>query len=371
LSFLRSAEDTIDLEIERSLQRVVLEFELDRSTLYQVQPNGVAHISHQWVRPGLPRTPLYANVIEVAPWATAKVMSGQTIQFSRLGDLPPEAALDRKAYDSGGNKSNVTVPVKLGENVVGGVAFGTIRSEREWSPAVVRSFQLTGQVFGFALERKKTVADFVRLRDDLDRAVRVASLGELAASLAYELDQPLNAILHAAQTALRLLPSEGGDLEEVRNALQSIVHNDRLAAKTSGSVRRLFKRARREKPSLPLSERFAELERLLRNDATVKHLALGFEDEVLVALSTKSEKPCQRLPTAGKPMDVLKRLHGSLTSRERQVFALVAAGLSSKQIGKELGIAEKTTKVHRAHAMEKMEAGSLAELVRIAARLGI
>lgn len=111
LSFLRSAEDTIDLEIERSLQRVVLEFELDRSTLYQVQPNGVAHISHQWVRPGLPRTPLYANVIEVAPWATAKVMSGQTIQFSRVGDLPPEAALDRKAYDSGGNKSNVTVPV--------------------------------------------------------------------------------------------------------------------------------------------------------------------------------------------------------------------------------------------------------------------
>jgi len=54
------------------------------------------------------------------------------------------------------------------------------------------------------------------------------------------------------------------------------------------------------------------------------------------------------------------------TSREAEVFALVVTGLLNKQIGSELGIAEKTVKVHRARGMEKMRAGSLAQLVRLA-----
>ena len=60
----------------------------------------------------------------------------------------------------------------------------------------------------------------------------------------------------------------------------------------------------------------------------------------------------------------------SLTPRERDVFGLVVTGLPNKQVGAELGTAEKTVKVHRARVMQKMEAGSLAELVRMADRLG-
>ena len=61
----------------------------------------------------------------------------------------------------------------------------------------------------------------------------------------------------------------------------------------------------------------------------------------------------------------------TLTSREREVMALVVQGLLNKQVAGQLGIAEKTVKVHRGRVMEKMEAGSLAELVRLAGRLGI
>lgn len=56
----------------------------------------------------------------------------------------------------------------------------------------------------------------------------------------------------------------------------------------------------------------------------------------------------------------------ALTPREAEVFALVVTGLLNKQIGAELGITEKTVKMHRARVMEKMRAGSLAELVRLA-----
>jgi FixJ family two-component response regulator len=61
----------------------------------------------------------------------------------------------------------------------------------------------------------------------------------------------------------------------------------------------------------------------------------------------------------------------TLTPREAEVFALVVTGLLNKQIGSELGIGEKTVKVHRARVMEKMRAGSLAELVRLSAEASV
>lgn len=60
----------------------------------------------------------------------------------------------------------------------------------------------------------------------------------------------------------------------------------------------------------------------------------------------------------------------TLTPREREVFALVVEGLLNKQIAGELGTSEKTIKVHRARVMQKMQADSLAELVRMAERVG-
>ena len=67
----------------------------------------------------------------------------------------------------------------------------------------------------------------------------------------------------------------------------------------------------------------------------------------------------------------LKALFATLTSREREILALVAAGLMNKQIAAELGLAEITVKLHRGHIMRKMDAKSLADLVRKAETLGI
>ena len=67
----------------------------------------------------------------------------------------------------------------------------------------------------------------------------------------------------------------------------------------------------------------------------------------------------------------LRSSYASLTPREREVMALVVSGLLNKQVGGELGISEITVKAHRGQMMRKMKAGSLPELVTMAARLGL
>ena len=69
--------------------------------------------------------------------------------------------------------------------------------------------------------------------------------------------------------------------------------------------------------------------------------------------------------------EALRQRYERLTRREREVMALVVGGQLNKQIAGELATSERTVKFHRAHVMEKMAAGSLAELVQIAGQLGV
>ena len=103
----------------------------------------------------------------------------------------------------------------------------------------------------------------------------------------------------------------------------------------------------------------------------VEFLEKPFDDKILLkAVQEAVERDrTERLDREG--LAEIESRAETLTSREREVMALVVQGLLNKQIAGQLGIAEKTVKVHRGRVMEKMEAGSLAELVRLAGRLGI
>lgn len=94
------------------------------------------------------------------------------------------------------------------------------------------------------------------------------------------------------------------------------------------------------------------------------------EAALLAAVASAIERDIAFRESRVEMIEVMKRF-GLLTSREREVLSHVAAGRLNKQIAADLGIAEKTIKLHRGRMMSKMKVRSLAELVRLSDRLGL
>jgi FixJ family two-component response regulator len=103
----------------------------------------------------------------------------------------------------------------------------------------------------------------------------------------------------------------------------------------------------------------------------VDFLTKPVDDEALLAAVRNALEIDHRAREAQVQVDALRQRLATLTPREREVLGHVVAGRLNKQIAADLGTVEKTIKVHRARIMEKMAVRSLADLVRIAERLGI
>jgi FixJ family two-component response regulator len=101
----------------------------------------------------------------------------------------------------------------------------------------------------------------------------------------------------------------------------------------------------------------------------VEFLTKPFNDEVLLTAIRQALERSRLALAREAEMQELRDHYASLTPRERDVMALVVSGLLNKQVAGELGIAESTVKAHRGHVMQKMKANSVADLVKMTARL--
>lgn len=103
----------------------------------------------------------------------------------------------------------------------------------------------------------------------------------------------------------------------------------------------------------------------------IDFLTKPFNDQDLLDAIHRAIEKDKQIRREQDEIGTIQQRVDSLTPREREVFSLVVTGMLNKQIAYDLGMSEKTVKVHRSRVMDKMQADSLAELVRLAYKVGI
>ena len=126
-------------------------------------------------------------------------------------------------------------------------------------------------------KQKQMERDNSLLRDELNHVSRVSAVGELTASVAHELNQPLAAIMSNAQAAINFLDKKVPDMDEVRDALMDIVSDDQRAGNVINRLRKLLIKAEPEKSILDLTDLVDEVILLVKNDALHKNVLITHE----------------------------------------------------------------------------------------------
>ena len=179
--------------------------------------------------------------------------------------------------------SGVFVPVRT-ERKIRIVLAAISRMPRSWPAELVQATVWLGDMVASALDRMATQSSVIkeqekrfhaeaetrRLRDQLAHAGRVTMLGELAASMAHELNQPLTAIYTNAQAAQRFLDRRPPSVAESRAALHDLGQDCRRAGEVLGRLRQMFRRQETERVPLAVDALIEHVLKLLHEDAVAR-----------------------------------------------------------------------------------------------------
>jgi signal transduction histidine kinase len=261
--------DQFDQEVQHGLREVAAFLEVDRGGLIEFPPGGGGTARSWAIEERLD--------VDEFPWVTSRLKRGDAVGFSQLEELPDEAAVDRESYLTLRVKSQVAVPLPVGATVVGGLLFSTVAAERTWPDEVMEQLHVLREVFANTLARRRSELEAQRLRQDLMHIGRVSAMGELTASLAHELNQPLTAILNNAQAAQLLLAAKVVNLETIGRILDDIVADDKRAAGVIHALRAMLKKGDSTYASLDLNDVISAVARLITSDAIVRNVPISLE----------------------------------------------------------------------------------------------
>ena len=165
-AFIAVPIQDIDRAIDLGLARIASTLTVDRSTLIRVSPlTGRAEVTHSFATDGVaPEPRRLISARDSHPWSFAKASAKESIIFSSLDELPPEAGLDKENWRRIGLKSYVAMPIVVAGELHGSLTFGCVRIERNWPNDLVARMRLLAEIFGSALARK-------RAQEELDLAV--------------------------------------------------------------------------------------------------------------------------------------------------------------------------------------------------------
>jgi signal transduction histidine kinase len=258
----------LDREIHNALRGIADSAGVDRATLVEFGE-----------RSGRGRSWSIDEPIDLdrLPWVSARVQEGDEVRRERVDELPDEAAVDRRNAAAIGLVSHVAVPLKAGGTVLGALVLATTASLRTWPDELMEQLRLLCEVMANALAAARAERESGRLRQELAHIGRVSALGELTASLAHELNQPLTAILNNAEVALAHLDADSVKLAELRDILNDIVSDDKRAAGVIRRLRGLLKKGVLEHVALDINDVVREVVHVVRHDAIIRNLPVSVD----------------------------------------------------------------------------------------------
>jgi PAS domain S-box-containing protein len=220
---------------------------------------------------GAPNAMIIADSTGAIRLVNARALSTFGYVLEELVGLPVETLIP-EGYDHPKNRNAyfekpIPRPMGDGQNLHGRRKDGTeIPIEIGLSPVSSRHGTFVLASIVDITERRRSDLEFERLRNEVAHLSRLTTIGELAGSLAHELNQPLTAILSNAQAAQRLLERTPRDIEEVSEILHDIVESDRHAGEVIQRLRAMLRKGEERFEALDVTEIVQDVLKLARSD---------------------------------------------------------------------------------------------------------
>jgi signal transduction histidine kinase len=271
--------DEIDKEIKEWLRKIVLALEVDRGTFWERAASDGGFVgTYWWARPGVPGLPRKMLSVKISPWATGEVLAGKTVVYSNPEELPKEEVKLRQFLKTHGPKAQVMLPLQIGGIVLGALTFGKFRAPRYWSPSEMQRLRIVGQIIASALERKRAVLQSRKLQGELAVASRRSTMGELTASIAHELNQPLTAVLSSLGGLARLLSQRNLKPSLTSAAVRNAIEDTKRAGEIVRRLRSMFRGDETHKVAINISPLAKEIVNLVGSEAASREIILRIDD---------------------------------------------------------------------------------------------
>jgi len=174
--FIELDSTQVDGEIEAAQKVVCQTLGFDHSTLALWDEGARVFIpTHSWANSGIESGCAFKS--QNPPWLESRILRGEEVRFTQISELPFEASKTRETVGLLELKSSVIFPLKAGGQVFGGLAFGTLCVECEWSEQIIDCLRLIASVFSNALARKRSTDTLPESYEQLRLAVESAGFG--------------------------------------------------------------------------------------------------------------------------------------------------------------------------------------------------
>lgn len=324
-AFVRQTQPDEPSAFGEALQRLGDFYRLDYAALLESDARGGPfEIARQWRLPGCTAVIATKSPGEF-PWTFNRVLQGDMVVIESLADLPRSAGSDREAFLRYGLQSAVLLPLISGNRVHGVLSLVTLRP-RTWSAADRSQLQLVAEILANASARWQAEVEVQQARQELSHLARRSSMGELTASLAHQLNQPLTGILNNAEAARLFLDSGDPSTTELKAIVADIIEDNQRAADVIRRVREMLTRTTPSPVELDANAVVRTVATLIASDAVMRNVSVSFDiagkplaitgnrvdlEQALLNVVTNAMEAVSDRPVAGRRVAVTTGLNGS------------------------------------------------------------